>query len=74
MKVVNTEIRAELNNNLFYVRNYGVSGGVIDAIVKTEKVRKAVTSIIENAGTKTFSQIWDECTKVKGLKMEHRSN
>ena len=54
MKVVNTEIRAELNNNLFYVRNYGVSGRVIDAIVKTEKVRKAVTSIIENAGTKTF--------------------
>lgn len=72
MIVKNSFFRAEITEKIFYAR-CAETHGVIDAMLKTNKARKAVDTIFKNIEGKTFLNIWDELRAVKGLDVNYKS-
>jgi hypothetical protein len=72
MKKETATIRAELTENYCFVRSLEQKGGVIDAIVKSDKIN-AVKAVIEKSDGKTFSEVWQEMIQIKGVRFEYQS-
>jgi len=67
------EIRAEVKDNYVYVRNLGVKGGVIDALL-TDKTAKKVADCLQQVSNENFSEVWDLLKAIKGVRFDYNIN
>ena len=73
MKIETKQIRAELKNNFFFIRNLQEKGGVINGLVNDKKAKK-VSDILSKITTETFVEVWQKIITIKGVKVDYASN
>ena len=73
MKIETTQIRAELKNNFFFIRNLQEKGGVINGLVNDKKAKK-VSDILSKITTENFVEVWQKIIAIKGVKVDYASN
>lgn len=68
-----SKLRAEISGDYLYVRNMESKGGVIDSIINVSAMN-AVICLIQNITEESFSDVWGSLNKIKGVRMDYKSN